>query len=126
MVVAALSTWHEQHEVAANPIAGVTTLPAHVVIEAYAVLTRLPGGLAVPAAQAALTLSRRFPNQPWGLARPERADVLRTLATAGVLGGATYDGLVGLEAQSNACRLLTLDQRAQSTYRRLGVAFEPV
>jgi hypothetical protein len=43
-----------------------------------------------------------------------------------VLGGATYDGLVGLEASAHGETLLTLDRRAAATYRRLGVAFEAI
>ncbi|MDQ3850552.1 MAG: hypothetical protein M3296_08065 [Actinomycetota bacterium] len=49
--------------------------------------------------------------------------MLERLAGAGVVGGASYDGLVALEAHAHGRTLLTLDQRAQSTYRRLGVAF---
>ncbi len=40
-----------------------------------------------------------------------------------MFGGASYDGIVALEAQAGAETLLTLDRRAQETYRRLGVAF---
>lgn len=38
-----------------------------------------------------------------------------------MFGGASYDGLVGLEARAHARVLLSLDRRAQETYRRLGV-----
>lgn len=37
-----------------------------------------------------------------------------------------HDGLVALEARARRRMLLTLDRRAQDTYRRLGVRFEPV
>jgi len=49
--------------------------------------------------------------------------LLSTLAQAGVFGGSVYDGLVALEAAGHDRTLLTLDRRAQDTYRRLGVAF---
>lgn len=94
-----------------------------MLIEAYSVLTRLPGGLAVPAATAASVLARRFGGEPLELRRPDRAALLGTLAAAGVFGGAAYDGLVALEAAAHDRALLTLDQRAIVTYRRLGVAF---
>jgi hypothetical protein len=45
------------------------------------------------------------------------------LADAGVFGGASYDGLVGLETRAHGHVLISLDRRAQETYRRLGVAF---
>jgi predicted nucleic acid-binding protein len=119
-----LSAWHEQHEAAAEALREVESLPAHVVVEAYSVLTRLPSGLAVPAAAAASVLTRRFGRAaPLRLADGERATVLERLAAAGVSGGATYDGLVALEASAHGQALATLDERAASTYRRLGVPF---
>jgi hypothetical protein len=45
------------------------------------------------------------------------------VAAAGVFAGASYDGLVALEAAANDHTLLTLDERAQQTYHRLGVRF---
>ena len=98
-------------------------LPAHVVVEAYSLLTRLPSGLAVASTLAAQVLARRFNRPPLRLGDAERARVLETLSDAGVLGGASYDGLVALEAKAHAHTLLTLDERAQTTYRRLGAEF---
>jgi predicted nucleic acid-binding protein len=125
-VVAALSAWHEQHEPAAAALEAVTVLPAHVILEVYAVLTRLPSGLAVAPALAASVLARRFGQPPLRLDDAERDRVLATLAGAGVFGGASYDGLVALEAKAHRRTLLTLDERAQSTYQRLGVAFSVI
>jgi hypothetical protein len=124
--VAALTAWHDNHETAARALAHVTALPAHVMVEAYSVLTRLPAGFAVPAAAAAEVLLRRFRDAPLRLPDAERAALPGTLADAGVVGGASYDGLVGLESRANGRVLLSLDRRAQETYRRLGVPFEPV
>lgn len=72
---------------------------------------------------AAEVLSRRFNQPPLRLSDAHRSEVLHTLAQAGVRGGASYDGLVALEARAHAHGLLTLDERAQSTYRRLGAEF---
>jgi hypothetical protein len=121
VVVAALAAWHDRHADAAAALAKVTALPAHVLVEAYSVLTRLPGGLAVPAAAAADVLEARFGDAPLRLGARERRRVVRTLADAGVRGGASYDGLVALEALAHDRTLLTLDERAQRTYARLGV-----
>jgi hypothetical protein len=101
-------------------------LPAHVVVEAYSVLTRLPSGLAVPAQAAAGVLARRFPQALLRLGDLERDSLLERLAAAGVFGGATYDGLVALEAVAHGLILLTLDERAQFTYRRLGAPFRVI
>jgi hypothetical protein len=122
-VIAALSAWHEQHEAAATALETVTQLPAHVLLEAYSVLTRLPGGLAVPAATAAEVLGRRFGDRALALRASDRAAVLGMFAGAGVFGGATYDGLVALEAGAHDRTLLTLDQRAVVTYQRLGAPY---
>ena len=92
-------------------------------VAAYAVLTRLPAGLAVPPSAAATVLAARFDEPPLRLGERERGDVIRRLADSGVAGGATYDGLVALEAAARGRTLLTLDERAQATYRRLGVDF---
>jgi hypothetical protein len=101
-------------------------LPAHVVLESYSVLTRLPGGLAVPPTTAADVLRERFPAEPLSLPDAERRALVAKLAVAGVLGGATYDGLVALEAAAHEQPLLTLDRRAQDTYQRLGVGFRVI
>jgi hypothetical protein len=122
-VIAALSAWHEQHDVAAGALADVESLPAHVIVEAYSVLTRLPSGLAVPPRTAADVLGRRFAGTPLEASARKRTTVLARFADAGVFGGATYDGLVALQAAAHDRTLLTLDQRAQLTYRRLGVPF---
>jgi len=87
------------------------------------VLTRLPSGFAVAPTVAAEVLTRRFDQPPLQVDDAERERVLQTLSGAGVLGGASYDGLVALEASAHGRTLLTLDERAQSTYRRLGAAF---
>ena len=43
-----------------------------------------------------------------------------------VLGGASYHGLVALEAHAHGRVLLSLDRRAQETYRRLHVEFQAI
>jgi toxin FitB len=101
-------------------------LPAHVLLEAYSVLTRLPSGLAVAPASAADVLQRRFPRAPLRLGEAERGDLLKRLDGAGIIGGAGYDGLVALEAAAHGHTLLTLDARAQTTYQRLGVGFSVI
>lgn len=94
--------------------------------EAYSVLTRLPAGLAVPAATAAQVLRERFGDRSLRLGDEGRDALLATVSAAGISGGATYDALVGLEAAEHGRTLLTLDDRAQRTYQRLGVAFRAI
>jgi hypothetical protein len=118
-----LSAWHEHHQAAAKGLESVSALPAHVVLEAYSVLTRLPGGLGVSAAVASEVLAERFPGEPLRLSDRERAALPVTLARAGVAGGASHDGLVALESVAHGQQLLTLDSRAQDAYRRLGAGY---
>jgi PIN domain-containing protein len=125
-VIAALSAWHDRHDAAAQALRGVTALPAHVLLEAYSVLTRLPAGLAVPAPAAADALARRFDAPPLRLDEADRRSVLTRLARTGIAGGSAYDGLVALEASAHDQVLLTLDARAESTYRRLGASFQAI
>jgi len=104
----------------------VTALPAHVLLESYSVLTRLPSGLAVPAAVAADVLARRFADEPLRLPQPDHDVLIATLAGAGVFGGASYDGIVALEAHAHGRVLISIDRRAQETYHRLRVPFTAV
>lgn len=121
--MAALSAWHERHEAAARAIAEVDALPAHVVLEVYSVLTRLPAGLAVSAADAAAVLGTRLDGGVLQLTPRNRARLTKVLADVGIFGGASYDGLVALEAHSAEHVLLTLDRRAEDVYRRLGIRY---
>jgi hypothetical protein len=125
-VIAALSAWHEQHDEAAAALGSVTVLPAHVIVEAYSVLTRVPSGLAVAPTLAASVLARRFSQPPLQLDERDRGLVPQTLAGAGVFGGASYDGLVALEAKAHRHTLLTLDERARAIYQRLGAPFRVI
>jgi predicted nucleic acid-binding protein len=51
---------------------------------------------------------------------------LARLAALGVVGGATYDGLIAISAAVSDATLVTLDTRAIVTYGRVGVAVELV
>jgi hypothetical protein len=53
----------------------------------------------------------------------DRAALPERLAARGVFGGASYDGVVALEAAAHGRTVLTLDERARMTYARLGVPF---
>lgn len=66
-------------------------------------------------------LAERFPDAPLALEPRSRLALLGRLAEAGISGGASYDALVGLEAQQHGRALLTLDERAVTTYDALGI-----
>lgn len=122
VAVPALSAGHPDHEAARAVVASEKPrLPIHVLVETYAVLTRLPPPAGVPPAVAAELLDRNFGKRTIGLADHEIVALFAELAAAGVAGGATYDALVGATARSAGATLVTSDRRAAGTYARLGI-----
>jgi predicted nucleic acid-binding protein len=122
VIVAAVMGWHDQHETSARALVDVEALPAHAVLEAYSVITRLPGGLAVQPAEAVALLDDAAAGRPLALSPAERHKLVGRLADAGISGGASYDALIGLESLAHGETLMTLDRRALETYSRLGVS----
>jgi hypothetical protein len=121
--VPALTQWHVAHEVSRQEAHG-KFIPAHALIESYAVLTRLPLPRRLDAATARDLLSAWFPSRRVLQApRVRPGELMSRIAGAGVSGGATYDALVGLTAADHGQELLTRDRRAESTYRRLGIPY---
>ena len=124
VVVAAFASWHEGHAAARRVLAAGPTLPAHVLLETYSVLTRLPPPHRAPAPIVAEFLARSFPGAP--LALPARAHVklIEDAARAGLAGGAIHDALIAATAIHAHARLVTRDRRAVTTYERLGAEYE--
>jgi predicted nucleic acid-binding protein len=120
LVIPAVTAWHEAHEFARNAVQPVTRLPAHVILEAVAVLTRLPHGLAVPSQLAVDVVRRAFPGRPFTLPATGHERLITAVARAGLRGGLVYDALVGATAAQAGARLLTLDRRAEPAYRAVG------
>lgn len=98
-------------------------LSGHAHVETYAVLTRLPGDARLAATDATNLIDENFTG-PLLLSAQKMRDVHRQLASRGVAGGATYDGLVALAAREHGAVLATRDARARSTYEALGVTVE--
>jgi predicted nucleic acid-binding protein len=126
VVVAGFASWHEGHESAAAALARKPRLPAHVLIEAYSVLTRLPAPHRAPADLVAAFLSERFPAALLALSAAAYRDLVGSAAAAGLLGGAVYDALIAETARRADAVLLTRDRRALSTYQKIGVRYELV
>ncbi len=123
VVIAAFVSWHESHDTARRAVTPEAVVPAHVVTETYAVLTRMPA----PFRMEAATVATYFARQWTGRVIAPDAQLFESLtsaaATAGIAGGGTYDALVGLTAQAFGHELLSLDLRAERTYRSLGIAY---
>ena len=94
-------------------------------IELVEALARATG--AQPVRMDAATVAEYLSRQWCGRIIAPDAELYESLtaaaATAGVMGGGTYDALVGLTAHSFGHELLSLDLRAERTYRSLGIAY---
>jgi predicted nucleic acid-binding protein len=124
VTIAALLRDHSAHDVSAEALATCDVTIAHVAAETYSVLTRLPAPHRADAGTAIAALEQRLPRTYATLAASDYAKSLGRLATAGVSGGATYDGLVALTALEHDLRLLSRDARAARTYRAVGIDFQ--
>lgn len=126
VVIAALASWHEAHEGARHEAHG-QSVAAHAYLESYAVLTRLPPPRRLDGTMASALLSAWFP--PARVLRPGEGfpdDYVARMAERDVSGGASYDALVALTAAEHGHELVTRDRRAETTYKRLGVAYRVV
>jgi predicted nucleic acid-binding protein len=126
VVVAGFASWHEGHRLAAAVLAREPRVPAHVLVETYSVLTRLPPPHRAPSAIVTAFLARRFSQIPLTLPPRVWLEFLGQAAEIGVTGGGVYDVLVAATARHAGATLLTRDRRAVAVYERIGVSYELV
>jgi len=124
VVIAGFADWHPNFEQAHAALDSDLPIAAHVALEAYSALTRLPDPFRVSVDIASQYIEAGFAPQRLTLPNEEHDRIVGKLAERGVSGGAVYDALVALTAAQHKRILLTLDRRAESTYRRLGVSYE--
>jgi predicted nucleic acid-binding protein len=124
IAIAALLADHPAHEASTLVLAACDTTIAHVAVETYSVLTRLPAPHRADAATAAEALAERLPRAHVTLRARDYAGAPRRLATSEISGGATYDGLIALTAIEHDLELISRDRRAARTYRALGARFQ--
>jgi hypothetical protein len=89
VVIAAFAPWHEAHKVAGRAVTPEAVIPAHVVTETYAVLTRMPEPFRMDAQLVADYLA-----QQWGgrVIAPDAGlyeSLTTAVATVGVTGGSS-------------------------------------
>lgn len=126
VVVAAFASWHEGHQAALAALAQGPDIPAHVLVETYSVLTRLPAPHTAPADVVTAFLEDRFRRAPLTLPAEAWIRVLTRAARGGVTGGAVYDALIAATVHHAGARLLTRDRRATKVYEEFGVPYELV
>lgn len=124
VVVAAFAPWHESHRLAVKVLSRRPRLIAHVALETYSVLTRLPAPHRAPPDIVVGFLRQNFTHEPLALPPLEQLEMLGTLPARGVTGGAVYDALVAATAAHVGESLVTLDRRAVPTYRAVGGTVE--
>lgn len=124
VVVAAFATWHDGHRSAAAALARRPRIPAHVLIESFSVLTRLPAPHRAPPEIVEAFLDEHFPQAPLSLPGTALRALVHAAVVARVSGGAIYDALIAETVKRAGATLLTRDRRAVSTYERLVVRYE--
>lgn len=126
MTLPALAAWHESRAAVTAVRRPGDRLPEHVAVDTYAVLTRLLASYRLAPEAPAQVLRRRFPPPYLAADDEQRAELVTRLASAGVAGGAAYDGLVASTALAHGARRLSRDSRARPTYDRLGVGIDDI
>ena len=118
VVVAGLLSWHENHELARKALerslaAERLVWPAPTLIEAYAVMTRLPSPHRLSPADAAALLRDTFAGVATvTLDGDEVWQLIHILETNQVTGGRSYDGhILACARKAGAHKMLTLNER---------------
>jgi predicted nucleic acid-binding protein len=124
ITIAALLADHEARKLAEDALKRCTSTIAHVAIETYSVLTRLPPPHRLASADAAKLIDARLPSKYVTLSASAYSKAHTRLAAAGVSGGATYDGAIALAALAHDLEIVTRDKRAERTYRALNVPYQ--
>ena len=119
-MIAAVCGWHERHGAAAAAIeerldrGDRLVVAAHALVEAYAVLTRLPSPRRLAPVDAWALIKANFVAEATLATLPGSAHValLDTLAAAGLGGGRSYDALIAASAgHAKVDELLTFNPR---------------
>ncbi len=126
VVVAGFASWHEGQGPAAAILAKGPRVPAHVLVETYSVLTRLPPPHRAPADIVVAFLAQRFRQAPLTLEPRAWLTLLEKVVEFGVTGGAVYDAVIAASARQAGATLFTRDRRATAVYERMGVRYELV
>lgn len=120
VVVAALLSWHEEHGWARATLEDLMAsdeeilLPMRVVLEAYAVMTRLPSPHRLAPRDAWQLLDKSFKSSSRliGLTARQLWQLLESLAERRVAGGAAYDAeIIECAARGVARAVVTLNCR---------------
>lgn len=124
VAIPAYATWHPAHERARAIVEAGVSIPAHAALETYSVVTRLPPPHRGRPDHVLSFLRESFGSEWLTLSGGAVRDLIAELASRGIHGGPTYDGLIAATVKAAGGRLLTRDLRAKSTYELLGIDVE--
>ncbi|TSD99429.1 type II toxin-antitoxin system VapC family toxin [Skermania sp. ID1734] len=123
VLVPAVLSWHPAHNSSRRAVRErVATIPVHVLLETYSVLTRLPSPHRL-APHTAAEVVAGIALQTCALPPDEYRPLIAKLAQAGIRGGAVYDGLVAASAMYHGFNLITRDRRARPAYDAIGARY---
>ena len=126
VIIAGLLGWHERHGAASAALSpllegdGRIVLPLQSLVEAYAVMTRLPAPYRLSPHVALQILERSLHERVTvvGLEADEGWRCLEDLVHSSIAGGTSYDGLIlACARKGGVARLLTFNP---SHFERLG------
>lgn len=130
-MIAAVCTWHEHHEWATEEMerrldrGEALFVAAHTLVEAYAVLTRLPPPYRLSPADALALIEGNFIESRQIITLEARSyrTVLRRIRDAGIHGGRTYDAIIAACAlKARATALLTFNKAHFLPFEERGLA----
>lgn len=119
VLVAGLLSWHKHHEAASAALSDLlesqaaVVLPVHSLVEAYAVMTRLPPPNRLSAKEAFEILQRTLRSRFTlvGLEGDETWGLIGDLSRRPIMGGTTYDALIlACARKGGARRILTFNR----------------
>lgn len=130
-LVALAATWHERHTAVLDHLQRQATVgatfvvPAHVLVETYSVLTRVPAPMQLAPEAVLAFLDGNAPR--WriadGLPGHEMAAFLKDCASKGVTGGRVYDAAIAWSAlRAGATAIVTLNPRHFRQFEAAGLA----
>jgi predicted nucleic acid-binding protein len=127
LLIPVLTGWHAAHEDAVRVMSAmdVKAVPAHVLLETYSVLTRMPAPHRFAPADAESMLTR-LTLEVIDLPANAHRGVVSACARRNIAGGAVYDALVGATAAHHRLSLVTRDRRALPTYDAVGARYAVV
>jgi predicted nucleic acid-binding protein len=126
VAIAAFGDWHQMNTAACAVLDDGATIPAHALLETYAVLTGFPPPYRAQPDLVRTWLDDRFPSALPAPGPAEHQELVRLIAGSGRPGAAICDALIGQTVKAAGAELVTADRRAMPVYELVGVVVRPL